>query len=1267
MPDLIRTPNKLVAKGVDLYNPVDMVPSGYYPRLTNVRALQNGRIDGRPGMSRLYQSTSTPTHTIRRLNDELPGASPAWTLLSGAGTKLDSGQTVAAEIASGFSGNPLSMVPYRPEQSPEAYMYIADSLKMCKVNAASVVRNIGIAPPLAEPAPEIGIPLYKVIDDCQATTGWTNGGTAGTISTGTRVPAACTLFVIYDSGTTGWGTFSPSVASGDYSWLKQGSRIVLTQSGGGMIAETITVEDTTADITSTTVAAVAYDSGTSGMATFALTNPTPGLKRNSLLQLNSIITRILSVTIGPDGQYSFRASIAATINPGDPVASLVSFRAYTVAAFANPDTISGADLKTTLTGSGTGTLTKSATLDLSSIGTRPVLPDDYIHLSIRTSVPANIAKGRLMFDVDGSANDFTKNFYYKEFRQNDFQSNTAGTLSSVVTQQTAIQTDLITSTDVSGQANDVYSQYQDFTQSGQSPDSGNNVNTTNTVTSIQVETGNAQWTELFVKVSELVRSGSDFTRSLQDVKAIRVELTTVVNNQNEAITGSSNAGAAVLTVATAPASGVSVTIQGYTGLWAPANGTWTATNLSGTTFSIPINSTGFGAQTGAPVLSFAGTPTTDFEIEGWWVGGTYGPDVIQNSPVGIEWRYRYRDSRTGAKSIPSPPARYDLFPMRQIIQVAVVASGDAQVDSIDVERIGGGLNTWTYVGTTTNTTGNFADTYVSSLISGNQSLETDVFQPFLVTDSPKSGTVNVAGTFITKVTGDAFNANLAPGTAIRINGIVTQTWAVPGSTSTVQITDNLGAQNGVSYKIDEPALYGQPLPVMFGPLEGPTASFVFGLGDSRNPGILYWLNGNDPDSQGQANFLEVTPPSEPLVSGCVWGTTVVVASRSRVFKITPSFTQSGNLFIATQIGTISGCYSQWGMCAGKDAVYMVGRDGIYRIDGNSVEYFSQALWPLWPHDGKPAAATNGYNPVDMTQQAYLRLSYADSAIYFHYKDSGGAIVNWKMDADGGWWHETYSPATLIHYFEELPDSSITPRMLMGTSDGYIEAASGVQDNGVDVTCTVRLPSFDNGDPRTLKLYMDAMTEINGTAQMTVGFNRFEITQAPVTVGTSTGDRQFAYSNLTSLAAIPIYSDIAVEYVFSSGTLLYEFSQSLYPQPFYGNIYTTQLKDHGFAGWKQLRYRRVAWLSVAPGTFTIINDDGVTLASQTLASTGGGLQNLFDNLPNAAKGKLLRYSVTSSTPFVLFPEETFVRIKKWGGNQFLEVRPFIEGQIRASTS
>jgi hypothetical protein len=74
---------------------------------------------------------------------------------------------------------------------------------------------------------------------------------------------------------------------------------------------------------------------------------------------------------------------------------------------------------------------------------------------------------------------------------------------------------------------------------------------------------------------------------------------------SQSVTGITQANPAVFTVATAPATGSSVSITGATGNWTPINGSWLVTNLSGTTYSIPVDSTSFGSVTGT-ILSQAG-------------------------------------------------------------------------------------------------------------------------------------------------------------------------------------------------------------------------------------------------------------------------------------------------------------------------------------------------------------------------------------------------------------------------------------------------------------------------------------------------------------------------------------------------------------------------------------------------------------------------------------------------------------------------------------
>ncbi|MCU1326639.1 MAG: hypothetical protein JWN34_2009 [Bryobacterales bacterium] len=67
-----------------------------------------------------------------------------------------------------------------------------------------------------------------------------------------------------------------------------------------------------------------------------------------------------------------------------------------------------------------------------------------------------------------------------------------------------------------------------------------------------------------------------------------------------AISSATNASAAIFTVASAPADRSPVIITGFTGSWLSANGLYRATRISATTFSIPINSSGFGAVAGSP-------------------------------------------------------------------------------------------------------------------------------------------------------------------------------------------------------------------------------------------------------------------------------------------------------------------------------------------------------------------------------------------------------------------------------------------------------------------------------------------------------------------------------------------------------------------------------------------------------------------------------------------------------------------------------------------
>lgn len=250
---------------------------------------------------------------------------------------------------------------------------------------------------------------------------------------------------------------------------------------------------------------------------------------------------------------------------------------------------------------------------------------------------------------------------------------------------------------------------------------------------------------------------------------------------------------------------------------------------------------------------------------------------------------------------------------------------------------------------------------------------------------------------------------------------------------------------------------------------------------------------------------------------------------------------------------------------------------------------------------------------------------------------------------------------IIHYWEEVPEG-IEPRLLMGTPGGLLVTVdeSG-SDNGADLRAIIRTPSFDMGDPRALKLFMDTMTDNDATGGIgvTAGFNNYSATFGIGSMGQNTREQTLlSVSNLNPNGLV-LYRNIALEYVFGTGSVLYEAEPSYFIQPFTSKLYTTQLLASGIPGWKQVRYLRFTMISVADVQFQILNDDGVLVADIAVPNTQGILRNGFIQMPNACKGRMLRYSASSDSEFVLFVEDTSVRIKKWGGPQFVEVRPFLQ--------
>lgn len=80
------------------------------------------------------------------------------------------------------------------------------------------------------------------------------------------------------------------------------------------------------------------------------------------------------------------------------------------------------------------------------------------------------------------------------------------------------------------------------------------------------------------------------------------------------ITGGTAANPVSLTTASAPATGTLIVVSGATGTWAGINGTWQASRTSGTTFTIPVDSSAFGAF-GAQTPAWTASLNSTYQIQ----------------------------------------------------------------------------------------------------------------------------------------------------------------------------------------------------------------------------------------------------------------------------------------------------------------------------------------------------------------------------------------------------------------------------------------------------------------------------------------------------------------------------------------------------------------------------------------------------------------------------------------------------------------------------
>jgi hypothetical protein len=1260
-----REKGQFAYKGVHLNSAVDSIPKDKLGIATNVRVTQQGTLGTRPAIAPfLNPGSAKPVTSIKTFTAE---GSPT-RRFSGAGTSLYMDGT---EVDTGFSGNPISYATYQPAQAVEPFLYAADSQRYSKVRASDGKRfNVGIAPPAGPPDANLIQPLYSNVDNTESSgfllsPGWMAGGTAGTPTAIARVPASTIISqILYDSGSTGWACVSfSSTSSASTSWLQKGLRLGLSGTEWPVITEMIAA----AAIADTTIAAIEYDSGTSGLCCVVLASNSTGLARNSLLMLNSELVRVLSVAVGEDNSVSFRCSTVNNHSAGETVQFFDCARVYLSLPHPQGDAVTGYALGTAVTtgvGTVTNTFTGGAGPTLMAVS---IYPDQKVGAFFTAlNIYVNPASIPLLAGIPvGTPITITGSAGYDGTYPVTLNPGPGGALTVAAsvpgssapyvgpaTLNTVLALDL-------SQINGRPVTQDDWMHISLLFDVLTNVSLIRILLDVDSTTNDFAHNYYYAEVTSNVFQQAALGLQSNILAALNAVQTSGTQAQLQFLLGQAATLASAGNIASASQLAA---LQGQLAqleIGLPASSQLYTGASQWSEIFIPLsNLTRVGADSTVGLhtikairIEITCTGIVNAEVDSWWFGGTYGPNAPQsiNPENPIKYCFRYRSTITGAQSTWSPLDRGGEFPERQGIAVSGAYSADPQVDTVDLARVGASVDgTPQYLAFVPNNPAggawSFIDNYADAQL-GDQ-IEPGDNQPWPIQQQPITGTCSVVGTTVFS-TSVAIPSNLCEGTIVLVNGVATVIRGLP-TAHAFQVEDNLDTGTMVPFQINSPTTFGNPLPYLAGPFD----ECFFAMGDPLNPTRIYFSNRTNPDTARTSNFVDLPTTNAGVGVGIFNGYVIAMTSEEFIIGTNSNNPASPYSFTTTSVG--AGLLQPWAFTIGP-AIFFWTRNGIAVTDlGPAKSISNEDLYPYLPHEGLPGTAVNGYLPPPVNVAP--RFGYCKNGwLYMDFQDTG---ANWRtLEFDTtkpGWWFDEYNPGVALHYQDEAEDSDL---ILCGCADGTIQQFESLAaDTGGIINCQVRLGANNFDDIRSLKQAIDLTLNLNGTVTAGVLANSWTV---PVFSAPTAG----VIGTVNILPVAPaydptkLYLDFALDFTWTGIQSIVEYDLGYLQNPLLAADFVANPTELGFSGYghcreiilncvtKQAMAANLVIQSEFPGTITI-----------PLNIAAGATRQYISLPPN--KGMLYEWSLQGiGGDFGMFSCDAHV--KGWTEEAYRTASPFVE--------
>lgn len=310
---------------------------------------------------------------------------------------------------------------------------------------------------------------------------------------------------------------------------------------------------------------------------------------------------------------------------------------------------------------------------------------------------------------------------------------------------------------------------------------------------------------------------------------------------------------------------------------------------------------------------------------------------------------------------------------------------------------------------------------------------------------------------------------------------------------------------------------GGPPEVWWGPLSG---KYLFGIRGHKvkngvanlvNAGDVYWSKAARPDLWRPQDRLAVTHAGEPLQNGFIYNTRSYAFTTEGLYIINID-PRGLNRFVSWKTPVAHGLWKRWALAIGPK-IWWLGKDGIYESTGGVDRNITNPSFirPLFTQGGD--LDINGYAAIDMeADDDELRLMWRHPYLYFFYLDAAGERKTLRYEpALQRWEFHDYELNVRMGYGEDEDR-----RVLLGTEEGFILKLGGAITDAavvgtVPVIGEIRTGSLDQGLPALRKLYGDIHIEAEiplGESITVTPFLDDEINvDTPQVINSTTDDRK----------------------------------------------------------------------------------------------------------------------------------------------------------------